>query len=120
MEHREPTQHRARADAPLQEAPDVDRRFELLARSHALVQARERGETIQVGLVAALAAEPLERLARSRKIADHLADPGLREHREAVDRGVAAAIALRHLDARGSRLLRAARHVVLERGLERE
>src|SRR5207237_8215640 len=75
MEHRQAADHRTLAVRGLEITADVDRGFEPLAGSDALVETHQRDQPIEIGLEAALVAEPLESLARARQIADHPGDP---------------------------------------------
>jgi len=98
-------------EALLEMPADVHRGLELLAGAHALVEAHQRGQPVEVGLEAALLAQQLERLARRLEVADQLADPRLRQHRQLVDLVVLLPVALPDLPAGGAGLVGASRHV---------
>src|SRR5262245_3653098 len=96
MQQREAAGDEPRVEAALEEAANIDRRFELLARTDELVEADEGHDPVEIGFEAPLQAKPLECGGGGLEVPGELADPGLGEHGQLVDFGVALAVVRGH------------------------
>ena len=120
MEVSEAPEDRSVFEVARQEVADLDRRRQRFRRVHALVEVRQRHQTVGIGLVAAALPQALQHLGGLGQVTDQLANPRLGEHCELVDLRLLLPVAGRHLPAYRARLVGPARRVVAERLLERE